>query len=252
MDKRFDFMGVHLSVINTSKVFNLIAHRKISIPGYVCFPDTSVVKEANEDPFLASILNKAQLTIPDGKPSQLAAFLKGYDEVETVSGFHLCNALLNTGLSHYFYGGNDTIIRNMQLNIESEFPQANVLGYKAPPFLNKKDVENNASIQKDMDHIRTLNPDLVWIGISSPKQDYLMHFFYQQLPGSLMLGVGGVFLYFSDKSLKSPELVKKIGLRWAYRLLKEPARLWPKYYGTLKFLFFNSGYFIRALIDRKQ
>jgi N-acetylglucosaminyldiphosphoundecaprenol N-acetyl-beta-D-mannosaminyltransferase len=65
-----------------------------------------------------------------------------------------------------------------------------------------------------------------------------------------MLGVGGVFLYFADGSLKSPEFIKKMGLRWAYRLLKEPSRLWPKYYGTFKFLLGNSGYFLRSYRKR--
>jgi N-acetylglucosaminyldiphosphoundecaprenol N-acetyl-beta-D-mannosaminyltransferase len=126
-----------------------------------------------------------------------------------------------------------------------------VLGYKSPPFVSAREIGSSSQVKADIEQINALKPDLVWIGISSPKQDYLMHHFYQHLDKSLMLGVGGVFLYFADESLRSPEWVKKMGLRWIYRLLKEPKRLWPKYFATIKFLTRNSPFFLRLLVKGK-
>lgn len=250
-NERFNFLGIAISRINPEAALNKINSYPFSVPGYICFPDASVVNEASKDPVLTDILNNAWLCMPDGKPSQLAARLQGHKEVSTVSGFHLCQSLLKTELTHYFYGGSEDVLYKMKASIEKQYPDARVLGYKSPPFTSKTAIKDNAVIRNDIHEINQLNPDLVWIGISSPKQDYLMHYYHQQLGKSLMLGVGGVFLYFSDESLKSPEWVKKIGLRWAYRLSREPARLWPKYYGTLRFLLSNLPFFVKALLQSK-
>jgi N-acetylglucosaminyldiphosphoundecaprenol N-acetyl-beta-D-mannosaminyltransferase len=252
MDKRFNFLDVKISVINFDEAFQCILARNFPTPGYICFPDASVVAKASEDHELALILNRAFLTMPDGKPSQLAAHLQGHKDVTTVSGYHLCSALLTTGLSHYFYGGDEVVIQKIRTKIKSRFPEANVLGFRSPPFVNKEDIPTSMLIQKDIQEINLLSPDLVWIGISSPKQDYLMSHFSPLLNKSLMLGVGGVFLYFADESLISPEWVKKAGLRWMFRLVKEPARLWPKYYGTFRFLLKNFGFFLNAFLHKKS
>lgn len=251
-NKRFDFLGVQISVINLDEAIEQVKAYPFTQPAYICFPDASVVKEANADPFLKDILNAAYLTMPDGKPSQLAGRLQGYKTVRTVSGFHLCKALLQTGLTHYFYGGSDEMISALQKNLQQDFPLARILGYKSPPFVKTSEIATNSQIKADIAAINSLQPDIVWIGISSPKQDYLMHHFHQQFNKSLMLGVGGVFLYLSDESLKSPEWVKKAGLRWAYRLMKEPGRLWPKYYATGKFLVSNASFFLKLRASKKK
>lgn len=251
-NSRFDFLGVKISVINPAIAAKKIKEYPFTAPAYICFPDASVVKEAYTDPLLKRVLNSSYLTMPDGKPSQLVARLRGHRSVTTVSGFHLCNALLQTDLTHYFYGGNDETIEGMKRKLQQQFPHAKILGYKAPPFVSANDIGSNEQMKADIAHIRSLQPNLVWIGISSPKQDYLMHHFHQHLPQSLMLGVGGVFLYFADESLRSPEWVKKMGLRWAYRLIKEPKRLWPKYYATIKFLLQNRSFFVKLLLKRNQ
>lgn len=251
-NSRFDFLGVHISVINPAEAIKKVCSYPFNAPAYICFPDASVVKEANGDPQLLSILNNAWLTMPDGKPSQLVARLRGNKSVSTVSGFHLCKALLQTELTHYFYGGTDELLENLQKNLQKQYPKAKILGYKSPPFVATSAIAGNEQMAADIAAINALKPDIVWIGISSPKQDYLMHHFHQQLDKSLMLGVGGVFLYLADETLKSPEWIKKMGLRWVYRLAKEPKRLWPKYYATICFLVQNSAFFMKLLFSTKQ
>ncbi|MEO5995234.1 MAG: WecB/TagA/CpsF family glycosyltransferase [Chitinophagaceae bacterium] len=252
MNERFNFLGVKISVINFKKALGRIASFSYQQPAYICFPDASVVTEANKNSQLKSILNNAFLTMPDGKPSQLAARLQGYKDVTTVSGFHLCSALLETNMSHYFYGGDEDVLQKLKGTISKKYPVAKVLGYKSPPYLPLAEIEGNATIMNDIQQINLLKPDLVWVGISSPKQDYLMFHYYKKLDRSLMLGVGGVFLYLADESLKSPEWMKKAGLRWLFRLMKEPGRLWPKYYGAFRFLMKNTGFFVGAFLGNKK
>ncbi|MBC8032766.1 MAG: WecB/TagA/CpsF family glycosyltransferase [Chitinophagaceae bacterium] len=253
MDERFNFLGVSISATNLPEAADRIMDYHFKSPGYICFPDASVINEANRDPVLRSILNNAFITMPDGKPSQLVARLQGLRQVTTVSGFHLCNNLLQSNLTHYFYGGNEEVITRLKHRLSQQYPEAHIIGYKAAPFVAREAIEANDIIKADIEEINRLKPNLVWIGISSPKQDYLMHYFHNHLDRSLMLGIGGAFLYFSDEKLKSPEWLKKAGLRWAYRLCKEPLRLWPKYYSTFKFLVSNSIFFVRiALKGRKS
>lgn len=251
MNNRYNFLGVNISIINPAIAIEKISRFPFTAPAYICFPDASVIKEASNDPVLTNILNASYLTMPDGKPSQVVARLQGHKSVSTVSGFHLCKALLKTDLTHYFYGGNEATLEHMQANLKKEFPNARILGFKSPPFVATSEIAVNQQIKLDMEQINTLQPNIVWIGISSPKQDYLMYHYHHQLNRSLMLGVGGVFLYFADETLKSPEWVKKMGLRWAYRLMKEPKRLWPKYYETIRFFFHNRSFFFRLITKNK-
>ena len=147
---------------------------------------------------------------------------------KTISGYKLLQSLLNTELTHYFYGTDEDTLFLLKVKIEDEYPNAKVLGYKAPPFVNSpEEVLHNAQMTSDILELKQLKPDIIWIGISSPKQDYLMNSFYQKLDHGIMIGVGAVFLYMSGKIKKSPEWIKKIGLRWLYRMLQEPGRLIP-------------------------
>lgn len=249
---RFNFLQVRISAENLGTATEKISRFPFKKSGYVCFPDASVVKAASEDALLLDILNNSFLTLPDGKPSQLAAKVQGFDQVKTVSGYYLLKSLLNSGLTHYFYGGDEEVLKKMASNLLAEFPGSKILGYKSPPFVAVDKIATDLTILNDIVEINKLKPDLVWIGISSPKQDYLMHFHHKSFHKSLLLGVGGVFLYVADGSLKSPEWMKKAGLRWVYRLAKEPKRLWPKYYGTFRFLLANSGFFLNALKNRSK
>lgn len=252
MSKRFNFLGTSISVINPGEARNQVLAYPYLQPGYVCFPDASVVKDATQDALLTTILNNSYLTMPDGKPSQIAARLQGHHEVTTVSGFYLCQSLLNTKLTHFFYGGDEASLRNIRNAIETSYPDAKVLGYKAPPFVTLNEIQANPLIKQDFEAINKLQPDIIWIGISSPKQDYLMHFHHKQLDKSLLMGIGGAMLYFSDSTLKSPEWIKKIGMRWAYRLAKEPGRLGKKYSSTFRFLLSNTPFFVKCMFHKKN
>lgn len=250
MITRFNCLGVSFSAVNLAQAKDQVLAYSYHSPGYICFPDASVVKDASEDAHLTNILNNSYLTLPDGKPSQLAARLQGHKHVSTVSGYHLCRQLLQTKLTHYFYGSDKEGLLRIKTALEKEFPDARILGYKCPPYIGKQEIANSETIRKDIEEINRLQPDLIWVGISSPKQDYLMYHHHTALNKSLMLGIGGALIYFADDSLKSPEWVKKMGLRWAYRLIKEPKRLGPKYYATFKFLVQNRSFFLKLLFKK--
>lgn len=231
---------------STLKVCADFIHRTDKVPAkYICLPDMYMVCRAHQDTMLTKILNSSFLTLPDGKPLQLAALLKGIKGVHTISGYWLVRELLKTNLTHYFYGGDPNKLPQMIHNIKLEFPFSNIVGYKAPPMLADNQILNNQFIAHDISDINKLKPDIVWVGISSPKQDMLVFYFHRNLEQGIMITVGGVFDYLLDPGKKSPEWIKRIGLRWLYRIFKEPRRLWPKYWYTVKIF---SGILIKRCI----
>lgn len=244
-----DIFGTQFSNTNLTEVVAIIQNREIPEPNYVCFPSTNTISKAYSNRKFRHVLNNAVLTLADGKVTEYYAKLNGNSKLKNVSGFWLMRALLQTRLSHYFYGCDNKTLSKLKSKIEQEFPDANILGYKAPPFVNTDEIFPNTAIMHDFREINNLKPDLIWIGISTVKQDLMMHYYINYLDQGLMLGVGGVFLYMSGDIKKGPEWIKRLGLRWILRLLQEPRRLWRS---TLP----SGGFFIylvfKELISKKR
>lgn len=232
--KRFDFFGTYINATNLDDVVEFLTGYDFEKTGYVSFPDSSVVAAAQSDTELRTILNQSLLTLPDGKPSEFYARIKGYKNVSTVSGYWLCKRLLQTNLTHYFLGSTDEKLAKIITILKEEFPTVAIVGYRAPSFHDIQYFKNGNILASAIDEINMLRPDLIWVGISSPKQDFLMHSHTPKLRHGIMVGVGGVFDYLSGDVQKSPEWLKKIGMRWIWRLAKEPGRLGAKYWLTIK------------------
>lgn len=239
MNSRFPIFNTWLSITNLNKVIYHLSRSKNETSEYILFPDLSVLSQATQNEKLAGIINNAFMAMPDGKPSELIARLKGFKDVRTVSGYKLILRLLKeSDKTHFFYGSTDEklkLIENFLRKYDMEGTR--ILGFKEAPFVALDEIEHSLEIRNDLKEINKLRPDFIWVGLSSPKQDYLLHHHHQLLDTSIMLGVGGVFDYLSGQVSISPDWVKKIGMRWFYRLLKEPKRLFPKYTQIFKNLF---------------
>ena len=233
-NNRFEFLGVRINATNLSETSQFMRKYDYSRAGYISFPDSSVVATARHNPALQEVLNNAVLTLPDGKPSELYAKSRGFKKVSTVSGYWLCKDLLTTPLTHYFLGSTPEKLAKIKALVEKEYPKARVLGYHSPPFREATFFESGQLLDEALEEINQLKPDLIWVGLSSPKQDFLAKYHVKALRHGLLMGVGGVFDYLSGDVQKSPEWVKKIGMRWLWRLAKEPRRLGSKYWMTIR------------------
>jgi N-acetylglucosaminyldiphosphoundecaprenol N-acetyl-beta-D-mannosaminyltransferase len=242
MNNCIELFGIKFALTNLRDCSDLILSVDKATPKYVCLPDMFVVSCAYQDEKLRSILNNSFLTLPDGKPIQFFGRMKGIRNIRTVSGYWLIMELMRKDLSHYFYGADHGTVAMLVRNLKKKFPDARIVGYKSPPLLSLENIGNHPDLLNDMKEIRECKPDIIWLGISSPKQDYLAHYYHTCLDHGIMIAVGGVFDYIAGRSKKSPEWVKKIGMRWFYRLIQEPGRLWPKYsfiFKTLLTAFFK-------------
>ena len=132
---------------------------------------------------------------------------------------------MQTDFTHFFYGCDEPTLKKLRHNLRNRFPSAKILGFRAPPFVELSKIYPNQQIINDFHEINKLKPDFIWIGISTPKQDYLLHYYNRYLDKGVMLGVGAVLLYHSGVENKGPEIFKKFGLRWVLRLSKNPKRI---------------------------
>lgn len=228
MQPRINIFNTNVSVTNINEAPGQIIKLCKTKPGYICLPDAYVIVSATKNQKLQNILNNSLLTIPDGSPLVIYAKLKGIKGISSVSGYWLVKKLMDTELSHYFYGSSPEELMKIKVKLDTEFPHAHVLGYKSPPLIELDEIEGNSQILTDINEINQLNTDIIWVGLNSPKQDYLMSAYSPLLDKAIMVGIGGVFDYLSGAVKISPEWVKKISLRWVYRIAQSPRRLYKK------------------------
>jgi N-acetylglucosaminyldiphosphoundecaprenol N-acetyl-beta-D-mannosaminyltransferase len=126
---------------------------------------------------------------------------------------------------HYFCGGEPGVAENLRGEMIRRFPWAQIAGTYSPPFRPMTATEEREFEMK----VRLVQPDIIWVGLSTPKQERFMARYLPVLDTKLMVGVGAAFLFHTGAIRDSPEWIKVAGLQWLHRLLQEPARLWRRY-----------------------
>jgi N-acetylglucosaminyldiphosphoundecaprenol N-acetyl-beta-D-mannosaminyltransferase len=223
--EKIDIFGTKISKTNLEAAAEFLKMYRFSKPEYVCFPSTGIIALAHNEPKFRNILNNSVITFADGKFTEYYAKIKGHRGIKNVSGYWLMDKLLRTKRTHYFYGCDNFTLKRLKNNLSLRYPEARILGFKAPPYVSLDEICGNETIVEDIAEICRLEPDFIWIGISSPKQDYLMHHYCKYLNHGTMIGVGAVFLYQAGVIKKGPEVLKKFALRALYRCIQEPRRI---------------------------
>jgi N-acetylglucosaminyldiphosphoundecaprenol N-acetyl-beta-D-mannosaminyltransferase len=242
MPNRVNVLGVGISVLNLKTALEAIAaavrdRRK----GYICVTGVHGVMEAQDDAEFKRILNGAFLCTPDGMPMVWAGRLSGHREMRRVYGpdlmLDVCAWSETTGAKHFFYGGAEGVAELLAKKLKEKFPKLQVAGAYTPPFrpLNESEVKGLQA------QISACRPDILWVGLSTPKQEKFMAEFLPKLDVTLMLGVGAAFDFHSGRVRQAPRWMQRSGLEWFHRLCSEPRRLWKRYFRNnplfvLKFL----------------
>ena len=224
--ERVNVLGVGISVINLQTALAAIAEsigqrRK----GYICVTGVHGVMEAQSDAGFRRILNQAFLCTPDGMPMVWVGKLRGHREMGRVYGpdlmLEVCGWSEKNPCRHFFFGGMPGVAEQLRERLTKRFPNLEVVGCYAPPFrpLNAEEI---ARLQETIDAAR---PDIMWVGLSTPKQEKFMAEFLPRLNVTLMIGVGAAFDIHSGRKRQSPRWMQRSGLEWFYRLCHEPRRL---------------------------
>ncbi len=189
-----------------------------------------------DDVKLKEIFNKSGLTTPDGMAVVWILKMKGNKTVSRVYGpdllLSLCELSNKEGWKHYFYGSTNQVLNKLQTRLLKEYPEVNICGAYAPSIQVGKITER----QEVIDNINQLEPDIVWVGLGSPKQEYWMSEHREKLNAPLMIGVGAAFDFVSGNINQAPTWIQRGGIEWLYRLLNEPRRLWRRYIKYPKFV----------------
>ncbi|WP_375272698.1 WecB/TagA/CpsF family glycosyltransferase [Sphingomonas sp.] len=196
---------------------------------YVCIRDVHGVMRAQEDPDLMNIHYKAGMVTPDGMPLVWLARWRGHANVTRVCGADLvaalCEASVERGIGHYFYGGKAGVADRMAMALIKRHPGLRVVGVGTPPFESVSAEEDAAATAS----IAATKPGVVWVGLSTPKQEYWMRDHTARIPGATLIGVGAAFDFYAGDVTRAPVWMHQRGLEWLHRLASEPRRLWRRY-----------------------
>lgn len=230
---RVDVLGVGISAINMeSAVAELTRWVEAGESHYVCVTGVHGVMESQEDPELLRIHNRSGLTTPDGMPMVWAGKRAGAADMTRVYGpdlmLEVCARSAAAGWTHYFYGGKEGVPEQLAARLEERFPGLKVVGTYSPPFRPLTDAENDEIARM----INAADPDFVWVGLSTPKQERWMDTQAGKLEAAAVLGVGAAFDIHAGLLPQAPPWMQARGLEWLYRLIKEPRRLWKRYLGN--------------------
>ena len=225
-----DILGVSVSAIDMPMALETIegwiAERHSN---YVCFRDVHGVMLCQKDEALMRIHGSAGLVAPDGMPLVWVGRLMGARRMRRVCGPDLlpalCERSLARGYRHFFYGGAPGVAERLAEALQARFPGLAVAGTFTPPFRPLTGEEDAAAVRT----INASKADIVWVGLSTPKQERWMAEHLGRIQAPVMLGVGAAFDFHAGAVRRAPRWMQRSGLEWLFRLLAEPRRLWRRY-----------------------
>lgn len=221
-----------------------------TISGHVHLVSAHGVVESRKNHDLRSVLNSGT-ALPDGTPlTWVAAATRQTAKFQRCYGPDLMRSVLDSGRrsskSHFLVGGTDDTLPELVSAITGRWPGAKVVGAVPLPFrpLTPTEFEHLTS------HISDAQPDFIWVGISTPKQDFLAAQI-TKVTGRTCLAVGAAFDFIRGSQQGAPPGIQRAGLEWLYRLSREPRRLWQRYSRVVPiFLMIGFRQILRARVRR--
>ena len=195
----------------------------------MCVTGVHGVMEAQRNARFKKVLDDAMLVVPDGVPTVWVGRWEGFKEMGRVFGpdlmLEVCRRSVSSGHSHFLYGGKSGVAEKLRENLEYWFPGIHIAGTYTPPFRPLSEIEKTDLQEK----LKTLAPDIVWVGLSTPKQEEFMAENIRSLNCKVMVGVGAAFDIHTGAINDAPAWMKTAGFQWFHRLGQEPSRLWKRY-----------------------
>jgi N-acetylglucosaminyldiphosphoundecaprenol N-acetyl-beta-D-mannosaminyltransferase len=233
---RMSILGVPVSLVNLPQTVTAVTQwARGGEPRTIFVREVASLMLAVENRKLRDLHDQASLVVPDGTPLVWIGRLRGIGPaMSRVSGADLvdavCKASLETGQCHYFYGGKPGVAEEMARRLGAKYPGLRVVGTYSPPMRDiDPEFQFSEECSAELEAIRQSGADFVWIGISSPKQEYWMMKAAPLIGRGVFFGVGAAFDFHSGAVARAPGWMRDNGLEWLHRLLSEPRRLWRRY-----------------------
>ena len=225
-----DVLGIPLALTDYDRTLDWIdATVESGGRGYLCVAAVHTVMTCREDPELRAAVLASDFTVPDGQPLVWAMNLLGHSLSSRVYGPDLmiraCERAARTGNSFYLYGGREASLTRLAAELPGRFPGLEILAARTAPFRDLTDEEAEAIAAE----INATGADVVWVGLGVPLQEKWMAAMRGRLQAPVLIGVGAAFDFHAGLKAQAPSWMQRLGLEWAFRLAKEPRRLWRRY-----------------------
>lgn len=227
---RVDVLGVGVSATSIPSVLSTVdGWIERGEQHYVCVTGVHGVMESRRDPELRRIHNESGLTVPDGAPLLWAGRYAGAREMDRVRGPDLLPALAeraaDRGWRIFLYGGAPGTAERLADRLVARFPGLVVAGTHTPPFRPLTAAEEVDVVER----INAARPDLVLVGLSTPKQERWMSWARGRITATAMFGMGAAFDIHAGLVTEAPRWIRPTGFEWLYRMARDPRRLGPRY-----------------------
>jgi len=192
------------------------------------------VVELQHNEKLKKIINNSEIVHADGISIILASIFLRKRIVERIAGIDLMVKLLelsdNKGYKVYFLGAKSDVLYKMEKKLHKKYCNLQIVGSKDGYFAEDE-------YDEILNELNRLKPQIIFVGITSPKKEYIIDYFLKNNVETIFMGVGGSFDVLSGKIKRAPYWMQKSGLEWLFRLIQEPNRLLKRYLvGNLKFV----------------
>lgn len=230
--RKISVLGSHYSAVPRAAVHRLLLDAaKNGQSGYVCVSNVHTTMTGVFDPSYREVTNGAFLAVPDGVPLVWAMRSLGEPGQDRVRGPSLMRDMLDQGrahgIKHYLYGGTAPVLQKLQAAIAEQYPGALVVGAESPPFRPLEAI-SDAEWKETAERINASGAHFVWIGLGAPKQEKWCWRQRESVKG-IMFAIGAAFDLIPGVVPEAPAFLQAIGMEWAYRLFREPRRLWRRY-----------------------
>ncbi|MBN1439866.1 MAG: WecB/TagA/CpsF family glycosyltransferase [Anaerolineales bacterium] len=227
---RGNILGVHVSAVNMAQALETIdGWLEKQERHYVCITNAHGILECRDHPEWRTIFNRSGMTTPDGMSLVWLLKLRGHRSVSRVYGPDLmrlvCEHSVPACRRHFFYGSTPETLADLSRGLQKKYPGLQVAGMHSPPFRPLTPAEGDEVVRM----INKAKPDILWVGISTPKQEQWMAEHYGKLNATVLIGVGAAFDFLSGRKRQAPRWMQRSGLEWLFRLATEPGRLWRRY-----------------------
>ena len=229
-EPRVNVLGVRIDPVEMDEAVALIARALTQhTKGYICPAGVHGIMEALRKPCLSEIYAQALLTAPDGMPTVWVGRWYGHQTMQRVAGPDLMIEIFRrkqfASCRHFLCGGKAGVAEELRMEFKRRFPEVKVVGTYTPPFRTMEAREEEELIRE----VEACHPDIIWVGISTPKQEQFMHRMLPRLSTTLMFGVGAAFDFHTGRISDCAEWIKLAGLQWLDRLVQDPKHLWKRY-----------------------
>jgi N-acetylglucosaminyldiphosphoundecaprenol N-acetyl-beta-D-mannosaminyltransferase len=230
MPERTDVLGVGVSAINLPMAVDIIGRWvELGEQRYVCVTGVHGVMESCRDDEVRRIHSMAGLVTPDGMPMVWLLRLAGHRHTGRVYGPDLMRAVFGWGQErrtrHFLYGSTPETLKGLKSKLLERFPEACIVGIHSPPNRPAGAAEDDAVCGM----IDDSSADIVWVGLSTPKQEVWMARHRSRLRAPVLIGVGAAFDILSGTVRQAPRVLQLSGFEWLFRLAHEPRRLAGRY-----------------------